>query len=264
MAVTDSQEVHDFYAWSRDYWNELSRSLKGNYSHALNFGLWQPETANLYEAQENFRRKIVDLLDEIPATYCGLEIGCGIGGFAVNLVKEKGIHLTCLDLLEDHLALTKLLTIQEGVDSMIRLQQGSSETIPFKDNSFDFAVCLESSFHYPDKKRFLQEVLRVLKSDCKFIIADITCEDNARVTFKSGNYFPSNAELKKYIEQTGFTVLSEISIGKNVFVPLQEFTKNFNMDRQGKLPKYWELVLGNYAKLSKLNLMDYQIFVLRK
>ncbi len=261
---TDRNEVQNFYNWSRNYWIELSRSSEGEISYALNFGLWTPDTANLYEAQNVFWEKIVTLFGELSEKTHGLEIGCGIGGFAIKLAKEKNIQLTCLDLMSEHLAIAQQHAKQVGVDSQIDFQQGNAISVPCEDNTFDFVYCIESSFHYPDKQKFLKEIYRVLKNNGIFILADITCEDNRLVKFKKGNYFPSFAEIQAEIEKAGFLISKNSDIGENVFEPLRNHIKNHNKGERSKLAKYWELVLYNYAKLSKQGKMAYVLFQLSK
>ncbi|RKZ41081.1 MAG: hypothetical protein DRQ49_06230 [Gammaproteobacteria bacterium] len=262
---TDTSDVQYFYNWSRDYWIELSRSSVGKISHALNFGLWTPDTANLYEAQRRFWKKIVSLFGQLPEEAQGLEIGCGIGGFAVKLATEKNVNLTCLDVMPEHLAIAQQHAKHQGVDTQIDFQPGNAISVPCEDKTFDFAYCIESSFHYPDKQKFLKEVYRVLKSNCIFILADMTCENNALVKFKKGNYFPSHAEIQTEIEKAGFHILKQMNIGAQVFESLKNHIKRYNNGGQrNKLEKYWELVLHNYTQLFKQNQMEYEIFQLGK
>jgi SAM-dependent methyltransferase len=261
---TDIDEVQNFYNWSRDYWIELSRSSEGKIFYALNFGLWMPDTKNLYEAQVLFWEKIVSLFGELSENTKGLEIGCGIGGFAVKLADEKKVRLTCLDLMTEHLAIAQQNAKHKGVDSQIDFLQGDAISLPRKDNTFDFIYCIESSFHYPDKQKFLQEVYRVLKNKGIFIIADMTCEDNRLVKFRKGNYFPSSSAFQAEIEKANFHILKKMDIGDKIFEPLKNHIKNHNKGQRNKLAKYWELVLYNYTQLFKQGKMAYKIFQLEK
>jgi len=207
----------------------------------------------------------VSLFGQLPEEAQGLEIGCGIGGFAVKLATEKNVNLTCLDVMPEHLAIAQQHAKHQGVDTQIDFQPGNAISVPCEDKTFDFAYCIESSFHYPDKQKFLKEVYRVLKSNCIFILADMTCENNALVKFKKGNYFPSHAEIQTEIEKAGFHILKQMNIGAQVFESLKNHIKRYNNGGQrNKLEKYWELVLHNYTQLFKQNQMEYEIFQLGK
>jgi ubiquinone/menaquinone biosynthesis C-methylase UbiE len=261
---TDIDEVQNFYNWSRDYWIELSRSSEGKIFYALNFGLWMPDTENLYEAQVLFWEKIASLFGELSENTNGLEIGCGIGGFAVKLAAEKNVRLTCLDLMTEHLTIAQQNAKHQGVDSQIDFLQGDAISLPREDNTFDFIYCIESSFHYPDKQKFLQEVYRVLKNKGIFIIADMTCEDNSLVKFRKGNYFLSSSAFQTEIEKASFHILKKMDIGDKIFEPLKNHIKNHNRGQRNKLARYWELVLYNYTQLFKQGKMAYEIFQLVK
>ena len=56
--LLEDTEISQFYQWIREYWAELSMSQAGELSHFLNFGVWQADTENLYDAQEIFRRMV--------------------------------------------------------------------------------------------------------------------------------------------------------------------------------------------------------------
>jgi len=49
--------------------------------------------------------------------------------------------------------------------------QASPYNLPFRDNSFDVILSLESLEHVPDPKRFIQELKRVLKSKGRLILS---------------------------------------------------------------------------------------------
>jgi len=256
--------VGDFYAWSRDYWIELGRSKDGVSSGMLTFGLWDPGTQSMFEAQENLLQLIVHSLGELPPAARGLDIGCGIGGAAVRLAGERDVTLTCMDLVPAHLEIGRKRAQRAGMAGRIKFRLGSSMNMPLADESFDFSCCIESSFHYPDKQAFFHENFRVLKPGGVAVLADITCEDNSLVTFRNDNYFIAIEEMQRLIRATGFSVESTENIGDRVFRPLLRYVEKFNAGRRDKLRRYWNLVLKNYAVLSDQGKMGYEVFVLRK
>jgi ubiquinone/menaquinone biosynthesis C-methylase UbiE len=258
------QHVGDFYAWSRDYWIELGLSDNGTGSGMLSFGLWEKDTINMFDAQENLRKTVMTCLGDLQSGAYGLEIGCGIGGAAVKLVQERDVILTCMDLVPAQLNIGKKLAIQALLEDKIEFRQGSSMDMPFQDQTFDFSYCIESSFHYPDKKAFFCESFRVLKPGGIAVVADITCKNNSLVTFKKDNYFCSLDDYLKLMCDAGFTVEKTIPIGGQVFQPLRAYVEKFNTGKRNKLHRYWNLVLKNYEELFNLNTMGYDIFIMRK
>jgi SAM-dependent methyltransferase len=49
---------------------------------------------------------------------------------------------------------------------------GDSDNLQWKDNTFDVIVCNASFHHYPDPRKVLKEMRRVLRPDGRVIIAD--------------------------------------------------------------------------------------------
>lgn len=258
------RDVGDFYAWSRDYWVDLGRDDDGACSGMLNFGLWEENTEKMFDAQENLRRLIVRCLGGLPPGSRGLDIGCGIGGAAIRLARERDVAMTGMDLVPAQLEIGRGLAEKAGAAGRIEFRPGSSMNMPFQDEAFDFSYCIESSFHYPDKRAFFRENFRVLKPGAAAVVADITCEDNARVSFRKGNYFPALAEMRRLMGEAGFLVEDTVRIGDRVFQPLLSYVEKFNAGQRGKLRRYWNLVLKNYAVLFDQGKMGYDIFVLRK
>ena len=142
-------------------WDELQRNLL--------------ETIPVYDRINRFatlgqvarwRRMVRDML---PGGRV-LEVGCGPGSFAEDVV---GRDLVCLDPIPE-----MLNSAEERVnrsrysrgESAATFVEGTAESLPFEDDSFD-AVCSLFSFRdWYDKKAGLDEALRVLKPGAPIII----------------------------------------------------------------------------------------------
>tara|TARA_B100001250_G_C19782034_1_gene782278 strand:+ start:178 stop:870 length:693 start_codon:yes stop_codon:yes gene_type:complete len=110
--------------------------------------------------------------DRLPDEGKILEIGCGPGSFAENLT---GRELTCLDPISAMLSVAEPRVNNNRLsrgDSPVIFVEGTAESLPFEDSSFD-AVCSLFSFRdWYDKKAGLSEALRVLKPGGKLVIVD--------------------------------------------------------------------------------------------
>ncbi|MCH1539983.1 MAG: class I SAM-dependent methyltransferase [Candidatus Poseidonia sp.] len=101
-----------------------------------------------------------------------LEVGCGPGSFAEDLV---GLDVTCLDPSPEMLA-----TAQRRVEAArasrneppAQYVEAIAESIPLPDDSFDMVFCLFSFRDFQDKARGLEEIFRVLKPGGQLIICD--------------------------------------------------------------------------------------------
>lgn len=98
-----------------------------------------------------------------------LEVGCGHGGGASYLMRTlHPASYTALDLNPDGIAYCREKHKLAGLDFV----HGDAESLPFRDESFDAVINIESSVHYPHFRRFLAEVARVLRPGGNFLYAD--------------------------------------------------------------------------------------------
>jgi len=90
-----------------------------------------------------------------------LDVGCG-GGF---FLKQAEKFLDCVGIDFSREAL-----IQAKKNCNSKLVLASASLLPFKNNSFDFIVCLGSLEHFIDMDKSLKEMNRVLKKNGKINI----------------------------------------------------------------------------------------------
>jgi len=108
----------------------------------------------------------------IPAKSSVLEIGCGPGTFAERI---EGCEVTCLDpipaMLEMARGRVNGAREARGEDEA-HFVEGVAEEIPLPDNAFDVVCCLFSFRDFKDKRKGLEEMLRVLKPGGQLLICD--------------------------------------------------------------------------------------------
>lgn len=260
-----ASEITDFYQHIRDYWGHLSNSAEGDHSDMLNFGYWPDSTGTLFEAQQRFFQKLASTLPGSEQLALGLEIGCGIGGISINMLKSlPGLSMTGLDISPQQLSLARCNAELALVSSRLSVCLGDAMAMPLEDNNFDFTLCIESTFHYEDKASFFAENYRVLKPGGYAVVADITCEAVDKIRYRRGNHFEPRRTYTDLARSTGFDVLSVEDIGQAVYRPLHHYIVQFNRQQRIASGKYWSVVLNNYEELAALDLMGYHIFLLRK
>ena len=106
---------------------------------------------------------------------------------------------------------------------VINFKVGDVENLPYENNFFDFITCCRSFHHYPDKKKAVSEMYRILRPDGKLIIADGSREKIlGKIIFgyiakrmEKDVYFMLSHELKDLFRKNGFR-----KVVQKVFNPL--------------------------------------------
>ena len=109
---------------------------------------------------------------QIPAGSTVLEVGCGPGTFAERIV---ACEVTCLDPIPAMLDVARNRVNDSRAargEEPANFIEGTAEEIPLPDNSFDVVCCLFSFRDFQDKRKGLEEILRVLKPGGKLLICD--------------------------------------------------------------------------------------------
>lgn len=104
-----------------------------------------------------------------------LEIGCGRGGNCSYLARytEAGA-IFGVDLCHANVDLSRRNhRLGSGPGGRVSFHVGDAQSVAFADASLDVVLSLESSHCYPDLKRFLAEVYRVLRPGGYFCFADL-------------------------------------------------------------------------------------------
>ena len=92
-----------------------------------------------------------------------LDVATGTGDLAIALSKSGAIEIIGCDISEGMLAIGKEKVIKRGLGSLIHLQFGDSENLPFEDNSFDAVTVAFGVRNFEVPHVGLKEINRVLK-----------------------------------------------------------------------------------------------------
>jgi len=117
----------------------------------------------------------------IPETF--LDVGCGFGGTSRHIAKKfpktkvTGITISPMQIKRG----TEMAIEQKVPNVEFKLVNALDMTFP--DNSFDFVWACESGEHMPDKKRYIEEMTRVLKPGGRFVMATWCQRDNSTRPF---------------------------------------------------------------------------------
>lgn len=102
-----------------------------------------------------------------------LDIGCGLGGVDVHLVKQhRAEKLTGIDIDPDLIERCERLARKHGITKQCVFIAVEPGPLPFSDASFDAVTSKDSIIHIADKDALATDVCRVLKPGGWFAASD--------------------------------------------------------------------------------------------
>merc|ERR1719445_5103 len=178
----------EYDAWTQDgileyYWGEH-----------IHLGYYSPqEMLNGYR-KKNFIKAKYDFIDEMMK-FGGiskeerkeikvLDVGCGVGGTSRYLAKNLGpnSHVTGITLSPNQAKRATELAKEQNVRNADFVVMDALN-MSYPDNSFDFVWACESGEHMPDKEAYINQMMRVLKPEGKFVMATWCQRDDRIVEF---------------------------------------------------------------------------------
>ena len=154
-------------AWTDD---QLLERLWGDHVHLGHYGN-PPGHRDFREAKAAFVHELVKWsgLDQLPPGSRVLDVGCGIGGSARILARDYGFEVLGISISPAQVRRASELT---PTDLSCRFEVMDALDLQLPDQSFDAVWSVEAGPHMPDKQRYADELLRVLKQNGSLAVAD--------------------------------------------------------------------------------------------
>lgn len=216
-------------------------AFQGGY---INFGYWKDMTLSKPITKEE-RIKASEALYELVFTYLNIqkednvaEIGCGRGnGCALLTEKWRPASIVGIDIIPQQIEranMTHKKVIKHYAPSL-SFQVGSSDALPFPDNSQTKIFSVEAAQCFPSMSAFAKEAWRVLKpGGCLVVTAHFaTTEEGYQALRKLiptvdlgvDRLIPIE-DVRRAFQKTGFKEINFETIGKQVFEGLQKWRLN--------------------------------------
>lgn len=173
----NSQSVAEAYdRWTND---ALLERLWGDHVHLGHYGV-PPRPRDFREAKVDFVHELVRWsgLDRLPPGSKVLDVGCGIGGSARILAQDYGFDVLAISISEAQIARARALT-PPSLAPRCRFAVMDALQLGLEEATFDAVWSVEASPHMPDKQRYADELLRVLKPGGLLALADWNRRDPA-------------------------------------------------------------------------------------
>lgn len=102
-----------------------------------------------------------------------LDLGCGVGGVDVLLIKEHGAkRVLGLDVEQPLLDRAVARAKAEGVSDQLQFRLIKPGPLPIDDTSFDIAFSKDAILQIPDKLALFSDIYRVLRPGGMFVASD--------------------------------------------------------------------------------------------
>lgn len=153
-----------------------------------------------------------------------LDIGCGTGYLIDMLQKQKSADYYGLDLSPEMLKVAK-----NKLSGSVELIEGYSDSLPYKDSSFDVVTCIQSFHHYPKPEKAMAEAYRVLKPGGLYIISDTGMGNYPKFIYSIYNNFIvkklntgdyaaySKRDIRNLMTSSGFKIKDAQDITKFIY-----------------------------------------------
>jgi len=146
-----------------------------------------------------------------------LDVACGPGIVSAALA-VRAREVIALDITPEMLRKARQRCADAGLDN-VTFREGSATDLPFAEGSVDGVVTRLSLHHFPEPRRALDEMFRVLRSGGTFVFADIVSSEqpeesalhNAIEVLRDPSHvrmLPA-AELASLVAAAGFTIETE-------------------------------------------------------
>jgi arsenite methyltransferase len=132
----------------------------------------------LHPGGEQLTRRLAQLAG-IERGHRVLDVACGSGATALLLARELQCDVTGVDLGARAIEQAADAARAAGLAARVRFVLGDAEALPLPAASFDVVLSECSLCTFPDKRRAVAEVARVVRPGGTIAIADVTADLNA-------------------------------------------------------------------------------------
>lgn len=169
---------------ARDYYN--SEDADNFYAiiwggEDIHIGLYQSADEPIRPASRRTVEQMARKIEPVTAEMAGLDLGAGYGGSCRYLSKTYGCKTVALNLSEKENERDRQMNKEQGLDHLIEVIDGSFDSVPKPDASFDFCWSQDAILHSDDRQKVLAEVHRLLKPGGQFVFTDPMQADDAPV-----------------------------------------------------------------------------------
>lgn len=206
-------------------------------SKSIHYGFWDKKTWTFRQALQR-TNEVLARIAKISTKDKVLDAGCGVGGSSIWLAKNIGCDVTGITISKRQVDLANKYSNQEKISNVKFMEKDYLHT-GLKSGSFDIVWAVESICYSKEKKDFLKEAKRVLKSNGRLIMSDffkakINLSKNELINYRGWadgwavDDFEHIGDFKEKLEKVGFKKIKILDCTKNVWpLAFRQFTAFF-------------------------------------
>jgi ubiquinone/menaquinone biosynthesis C-methylase UbiE len=176
--------------------------------------------AELYSANKHFIHTVIDVL-QIEDNDNILEVGPGSALHVKYLFeKSQNIHYTAVDISETMVEMAKRVNDDLIKQDKAEFFLGSSDSLPFDDNSFDKIFTVNTIYFFDEIEAHLKEIRRVLKPEGKVCIGFMSKDYMRTLPFTNTGFIMYNpGDAIRMFEENGFKMGKSLNWKEKNFIP---------------------------------------------
>lgn len=155
----DSDDAHTFYytIWGGE---------------DLHLGIYESEKDSIFDASRRTIRRMAEKSNFVGKKARVIDLGGGFSGSARYLAENYGWEIVVLNLSEAENNRGRKMNREQGFDHLIEVIDGSFDSIPYPDESFDIVWSQDAILHSDNRPKVLDEAYRVLRPGGEMIFTD--------------------------------------------------------------------------------------------
>jgi len=151
------------------------------------YGIWDPDVTTHAQALLRSNETLVRGI-ELGAGSHVLDVGCGVGGFAIWAAQRFGCRVTGLTVCTEHARLARELAEKRNVEDRCRFSVMNMDELGFTAGSFDAIINQDTFCHAADKSAYLAGVHRLLRPGGVWRALDFSIRSSSLAFEERGEY----------------------------------------------------------------------------
>ncbi|MDZ7788142.1 MAG: methyltransferase domain-containing protein [Halofilum sp. (in: g-proteobacteria)] len=160
---------------ARDYYN--SEDADNFYAlvwggEDIHVGLYEQPQEDIYTASVRSNAVMAGQVPGLGADTRVIDLGSGYGGALRYLAREYGCSGIGFNVSERENERGRRQNAEQGLDDRVEIVDGNFEDVTYDDASFDVVWSQEAFLHSGDRRRVMEEAVRILRPGGTFIFSD--------------------------------------------------------------------------------------------